>query len=173
MYWSFRDWLSFVGRKRGIIKLTGGWGFNLGDDGSGAKLGKELMKLSIKCHDGLENHSDLTIDFLKNFNSDIKEMVECAKSFKPIDYAQYAPQIFSAMRCLDRNARKLIECEVILIEKSLIAAGFREENPFCLIGGLGKLFLPFLRDVFVRSCSEPKGDALKGAVSIGKREFFN
>ena len=163
----------FVGRKKGITKLTGGWGFNLGDDGSGAKLGKELMKLSIKCHDGLENHSDLTIDFLKNFNSDIKEMVECAKSFKPIDYAQYAPQIFSAMRCLDRNARKLIECEAILIEKSLIAAGFREENPFCLIGGLGKLFLPFLRDVFVRSCSEPKGDALKGAVSIGKREFFN
>ncbi len=162
----------FVGRKKGITKLTGGWGFNLGDDGSGAKLGKELMKLSIKCHDGLENHSDLTLDFLKNFNSDIKEMVECAKSFKPIDYAKYAPQIFSAMCGQDSNAKKLIRSEVILIEKSLIAAGFREGNPFCLIGGLGKLFLPFLKDIFVRSCSEPKGDALKGAISIGKREFF-
>ena len=162
----------FVGRKNGITKLTGGWGFNLGDDGSGAKLGKELMKLSIKCNDGLENHSDLTLEFLKNFNSDIKEMVERAKSFNPNDYAQYAPQIFSAMRSQDSNAKKLIESEVVLIEKSLIASGFSEQNPFCLIGGLGKLFLPFLRDIFVRSCCEPKGDALAGAISIGKREFL-
>ena len=162
----------FVGRKNGITKLTGGWGFNLGDDGSGAKLGKELMKLSIKCHDGLEKHSDLTKDFLKNFNNDIKEMVECAKSFKPIDYAKYASQIFSAISNQDLNARRLIETEVVLIEKSLIASGFSEQKPFCLLGGLGKLFLPYLRDIFVRSISEPKGDALNGAISIGKREFL-
>ena len=69
----------FVGRKKGITKLTGGWGFNLGDDGSGAKLGKELMKLSIKCHDGLENHSDLTIDFLctSNFFSNVWTRQQC------------------------------------------------------------------------------------------------
>ena len=45
----------------------------------------------------------------------------------------------------DSNAKKIIESEVILIEQSLMASGFSEQNAFCLIGGLGKLFLPFLR----------------------------
>ena len=162
----------FVGRKKGITKLIGGWGFNLGDDGSGAKIGKELMKLSIQCHDGLYTHSDLTINFLNKFNNNIKEMVECAKSFKPKQYAEYAPQVFLAMDSGDKNAKKIIKSEVVLIEQSLIATGFCQKNPFCLIGGLGKLFLPFLKDHFVKSCSEPKGDSLKGAISIGKREFF-
>ena len=162
----------FVGRKNGIIKLTGGWGFNLGDDGSGAKLGKELMKLSIKCNDGLNTHSDLTLNFLNKFSNNVKEMVEIAKSFEPKDYAEYAPLIFQAMKTNDKNATKLIENEVILIEQSLMASGFSERNPFCLIGGLGKLFLPYLNDKFINSCKEPEGDALDGAISIGQREFF-
>ena len=162
----------FVGRKNSITKLIGGWGFNLGDDGSGAKLGKELMKLSIRCHDGLSEHTDLTIEFLKKFKNNIKSIVETAKSFKPKDYAKFAPEIFTAMDNKDSNAKKIIESEVILIEQSLIASGFSEQNAFCLIGGLGKLFLPFLNDKFINSCKPPKGNALQGAIAIAKREFF-
>jgi len=162
----------FVGRKNGITKLIGGWGFNLGDDGSGAKLGKELMKLSIRCHDGLSEHTDLTIEFLKKFKNNIKSIVEITKSFKPKDYADFAPEIFTAMDNHDSNAKKIIESEVILIEQSLMASGFSEQNAFCLIGGLGKLFLPFLSDKFINSCKPPKGNALQGAIAIAKREFF-
>ena len=162
----------FVGRKNGITKLIGGWGFNLGDDGSGAKLGKELIKLSIRCHDGLSEHTDLTIEFLKKFKNNIKSIVETAKSFKPKDYAKFAPEIFTAMENKDSNAKKIIESEVILIEQSLMASGFSEQNAFCLIGGLGKLFLPFLSDKFINSCKPPKGNALQGAIAIAKREFF-
>ena len=162
----------FVGRKNSITKLIGGWGFNLGDDGSGAKLGKELMKLSIRCHDGLSEHTDLTIEFLKKFKNNIKSIVETAKSFKPKDYAKFAPEIFTAMDNKDSNAKKIIESEVILIEQSLIASGFSEQNAFCLIGGLGKLFLPFLSDKFINTCKPPKGNALQGAIAIAKREFF-
>ena len=162
----------FVGRKNGITKLTGGWGFNLGDDGSGAKLGKELMRLSIRCHDGLNEHTDLTIEFLKKFKNNIKSIVEITKSFKPKDYADFAPEIFTAMDNHDSNAKKIIESEVILIEQSLMASGFSEQNAFCLIGGLGKLFLPFLSDKFINTCKPPKGNALQGAIAIAKREFF-
>ena len=162
----------FVGRKNGITKLTGGWGFNLGDDGSGAKIGKELMKLSIRCHDGLSEHTDLTIELLKKFNNNIKSIVEITKSFKPKDYADFAPEIFRAMDNHDSNAKQIIESEVILIEQSLMASGFSEQNAFCLIGGLGKLFLPFLSDKFIKTCKPPKGNALQGAIAIAKREFF-
>ena len=162
----------FVGRKNGITKLTGGWGFNLGDDGSGAKLGKELIKLSIRCHDGLNEHTELTLEFLKKFKHNIKLIVETAKSFKPKDYAEFAPEIFKAMDAQDKNAKRIIESEVILIEQSLMASGFNEENAFCLIGGLGKLFLPFLNDKFINSCKPPKANSLQGAIAIAKREFF-
>ena len=53
-----------------------------------------------------------------------------------------------------------------------MASGFSEQNAFCLIGGLGQLFLPFLNDKFINSCKPPKGNALKGAIAIAKREFF-
>ena len=162
----------FVGRKNGITKLTGGWGFNLGDDGSGAKLGKELIKLSIRCHDGLNEHTDLTLEFLKKFKNNIKSIVETAKSFKPKDYAELAPEIFKAMDAQDKNAKRIIENEVILIERSLVASGFNEDNAFCLIGGLGKLFLPFLNDKFINSSKPPKANSLQGAIAIAKREFF-
>ena len=72
----------------------------------------------------------------------------------------------------DSNAKKIIESEVILIEQSLMASGFSEQNAFCLIGGLGKLFLPFLSNKFINTCKLPKGNALQGAIAIAKREFF-
>ena len=161
----------FVGRKGGKVSLTGGWGFNLGDDGSGAKLGKELMRMSIKCHDGLEKYTKLTADFLAEFQNDISKLVEKAKSFEPKDYAFYAPKIFSALTAGDQTAKKIVFQEVQYIEKSLLAAGFSPSKPFCLIGGLGKLFLPHLDEVFQKTVREPKGDALTGAISIAIKEY--
>ena len=161
----------FVGRKNGKTKLIGGWGFNLGDDGSGSKLGKELMRLSIRCHDGLEKHSDVTLDLLRKFDNDIKLMVEKTKSFQPKDYALYAPQVFEALQNNDHNARNIIDSESKIIEKALIATGFSSKKPFCLIGGLGSLFLPHLSKVFRESAIPPKGDALEGAIAIALREF--
>ena len=130
------------------------------------------MRLSIRCHDGLNEHTDLTIEFLKKFKNNIKSIVEITKSFKPKDYADFAPEIFRAMDNHDSNAKKIIESEVILIEQSLMASGFSEKKAFCLIGGLGKLFLPYLSDKFINSCKPPKGNALQGAIEIAKREFF-
>ena len=72
----------------------------------------------------------------------------------------------------DSNDKKIIESEVILIEQSLMASGFSEQNAFCLIGGLGKLFLPFLSDKFINTCKPPKGNALQGAIAIAKRVIF-
>ena len=74
--------------------------------------------------------------------------------------------------CSFKPSWHLIESEVILIEQSLMASGFSEQNAFCLIGGLGKLFLPFLSDKFINTCKPPKGNALQGAIAIAKREFF-
>ncbi len=161
----------FVGRKAGKVRLIGGWGFNLGDDGSGAKLGKELMRLSIKCHDGLEKHTELTMRFLTEFDHDIRKLVEKTKIFQPKDYAVYAPMIFTSLDAGDRNAKKIVLTEVQAIEKSLYAAGFSPTKPFCLIGGLGNNFLPHMSKIFRKTVSEPKGDALDGAVSIAIKEY--
>ena len=161
----------FVGRKEGKVSLIGGWGFNLGDDGSGAKLGKELMRMSIKCHDGLEKYTKLTADFLAEFQNDISKLVEKAKIFEPKDYAFYAPKIFSALTAGDQTAKKIVYQEVQYIEKSLLAAGFSPSKPFCLIGGLGKLFLPHLDEVFQKTVRKPKGDALTGAISIAIKKY--
>ena len=162
----------FVGKKNNQATLLGGWGFNLGDDGSGAKVGKELMRLAIRCHDGLEEHSDLTLSFLREINHDIRGLVEKARIFKPKDYAKYAPIVFTHMKQDDANAKKIILAEARLVEKSLLAVGFSPQKAFCLIGGLGRLYLPHLSDVFRKNVVPPKGDALQGAIAIATRSFL-
>ncbi|HIP24396.1 MAG TPA: N-acetylglucosamine kinase, partial [Rhodobacteraceae bacterium] len=48
-------------REHGKFTQLGGWGFLLGDDGSGARLGRDMLHLTIKAFDGLTDHSPLTL----------------------------------------------------------------------------------------------------------------
>ena len=90
---------------------------------------------------------ELTIGFLKEFNNDIRKLVEKAKTFNPKDYAFYASMIFTALDSGDQNAKKIVSSEIQIIEKSLNSAGFLPTKPFCLIGGF---LLTSLENVSVR-----------------------
>ncbi len=159
----------FMGRVNGSIKQIGGWGFLLGDNGSGAKLGCDILRTAILCHENLSSHSELTLTIMREFKNDIVNIIKHTVDFKPKDFAQYAPIVIEYYQKNDVNACKLINDEVLIIEKSILAAGFNPQNPFCLLGGLGNFYKSQLNRKFSDFIVEPIGDAVTGAISIAKR----
>ena len=167
----------YVGRANGVIKQIGGWGFCLGDDGSGAKLGQNLLRLAIRCHEKLDKHSELTIQVMKKFDNKIINLIKETYDFKPKDFAKFANLIFEYNLNGDRQARHILSDQIPTIEKSIISAGFTKSNPFCLLGGLGEFYKPLIKKEFIEALVDPRGDAVEGAISIAlaryKRELKN
>ena len=161
----------YAGRKNGKFKQLGGWGFLLGDDGSAAKLGRELLRYSILCHENLERHSDLTVAIMDSYQNKIVNVVKKAIDFKPTDFGQFAPILFEYYHKKDPIAIKIINSEIPLIEKSIIAAGFDAGKPFCLLGGLGKFYISLISRNFADCTVPPQGDALNGAIRLAIKNF--
>ena len=162
----------FTGRVNGSIRQIGGWGFILGDNGSGAKLGCDILRTAIRCHENLGTHSDLTRKIMREFKNDVVNIIKQTLNYKPKDFALYAPIVLEYYKKNDFNAREIINFEVSIVEKSIIAAGFKPKNPFCLLGGLGSFYKDIISRDLSDSIVEPIGDAVSGAISIAKRLNF-
>lgn len=161
----------YIGRTNGIVKQIGGWGFKLGDDGSGAKLGQAVLRLAIRCHENLDEHSGLTVEIMNKFNNKIINLIKETYDFKPKDFAQFAPLIFDYHLNGDNQARNILNAHIPIIEKSIVSAGFSKAQPFCLLGGLGKFYKPLIKSEFIDALVDPKGNAVDGAISLALTRY--
>ena len=162
----------YIGRVNGFVKQIGGWGFTLGDDGSGAKLGQSLLRTVIRCEEKLQKHSELTIQLMREFDSKIINLVKASYDFKPKDFSAYASLIFDFNLKGDKNAEKILLNEISIIEKSIVSAGFNKKYPFCLLGGLGKFYQTLISPDFSNYIVEPIGDPVIGAINMGIKKYF-
>ncbi|MFQ5623189.1 MAG: BadF/BadG/BcrA/BcrD ATPase family protein [Paracoccaceae bacterium] len=161
----------FVGRHAGETVSIGGWGFPLGDDASGAWLGRALLRRVVLCHDGLARHSGLTRGILGRFGGGPEPMVEFAATAQPGDYAKFAPGVFEAARDGDENACEILDVAVRRIQLALDRVGWSEGTPLCLLGGLGPVYLEFLDPRYRADCRPARNDSLDAAVEMARRAF--
>ena len=99
---------SFVAKQRqGARTYLGGWGFAIGDQASGAWLGRRLLERCVLVSDRLEPESDLTRMVLAEFDGDPERITRFAQQAGPPEYARYAPRI-TAGRSI-RPASRLAE----------------------------------------------------------------
>ena len=147
----------------------GGWGFLLGDDGSGARLGRDFLHLAILAYDGLQPHSPLTREILDEYNGSPRDLIELAMKFTPRDFGQFAPRIVKASKTGDENAEALMAKHTEIVRKSIDAIGFDPNKDFCMLGGLGPIYLDRLDDKYQNASHPPIGNALDGAVILAKQ----
>ena len=102
----------FTTRKQGVDRNIGGWGFRLGDDGGGANLGANLLRLAIQAYDGLLEHSPLTREILDRFGGTPSGLVSFAMSASPMDFGRFVPGLIEAFENDDAVARTLISAAV-------------------------------------------------------------
>ncbi|MEJ6785704.1 N-acetylglucosamine kinase [Aminobacter sp. Piv2-1] len=161
----------YLARRRGKLRPVGGWGFQIGDLGSGARIGRDLLQETLLAHDGIRGGSALTQTILERFNGNPGEMVEFTTAAKPVDYGAFAPMVFAAAAEGDTVAGRLVDRVVAEVEETLAVFDLAAPERLCLLGGLAGLYAPLLSERYRAIMHPPLGDAIAGAVQMAVRKF--
>ena len=162
---------AFMVRKDGEVRTVGGWGFLIGDQGSGGRIGRDLLEETMLAYDDIRDGSPLTAALLAVFRNNPRDVVEFTTTAKPGDFGGFAPMVFEYAAKGDAVAERILTRAVGDIEASLEVLGLRDNDPLCLLGGLAPLLGPRLSPKYRALTRPPLQDALGGAVSMAARLF--
>ena len=156
----------FISRKDGQTRRLGGWGFLLGDEASGAEMGRKLLTRTLYAFDGIRSHSPLSQSVLAEFQGNPSNMVQFANGASPGDFGKYARRIVQAAKDGDPLARELMQEGADWIVTAARTLGYESGMKVILWGGLGQTYIDYLPASFAADLNEPLGDAARGAVRI-------
>ncbi|ESY87757.1 N-acetylglucosamine kinase [Mesorhizobium australicum] len=162
---------AYMARKDGKSRAIGGWGFQVGDQGSGARIGRDLLEQTLLAHDGVRLASPLTDSMMAVFRNNPEDVVEFTTNAKPGDFGGFAPKVFEHAQKGDIVANWILDKAVADVEASLGALDLAAGAPLCLLGGLAPLYAPRLSERYRALLKEPLDDALGGAVQMAARLF--
>lgn len=158
-------------RRDDDIRFFGGWGLNLGDQASGARLGRELLEHTLMACDGLEAESDLTRSVLAEFGGSPADIIAFAGTAKPDEYAIFAPNVIKAAEASDIVGQALMQRGATYLNTILRFAEISGDEIICLIGGVGPHYERFLEPVYRARIHPPLGVALDGALQLARRKL--
>jgi glucosamine kinase len=151
----------FAIQQAGRVRQIGGWGFWLGDEGSGAALGRALLARALRAKDGVLPMTPLLQSVLDSFGT-ADRLVAFSLTARPKDYAAYAPQLLQS----DDPAAQAIMAQAVGDVAATIAALQPTPNlPVTFIGGLGPSYAARLPQWPQRAA---KGNALDGALLLAQ-----
>lgn len=144
------------------VRQIGGWGLVLGDEASGAWIGRALCALALRAEDGFRPMTPLLSDLLAAHGGPLG-LVAFSLRAKPVDFAKLAPQVVdsddpAALAVMDRAV-----AEVAGAVDLLQAGG---SLPVVFLGGLGPTFAARLAGRWPTGVS--KGSALDGALWLAR-----
>ena len=163
----------------GVIARTGGWGPNIGDEGSGAWIGRRALSVVTAASDGREPETALTGAVLTATQvNDVNDLIAWAAEATPAMLATIAPAVISEAEAGDLRANSLLSMaaeELVLHVRALARQLFMDERaavPVALTGGLLKRGTPLRKRLEQRMRSAVPGaqlhaaeiDAARGAV---------
>ncbi|MGB3540884.1 MAG: N-acetylglucosamine kinase [Mesorhizobium sp.] len=164
---------AYMVRQKGKARAIGGWGFQIGDQGGGGRIGRDLLEQTLLAHDGIRADSPLTREMLAVFRNRPEDVVEFTTNAKPGDFGGFAPKVFEHAARGDTVATWIVDKAVADVEAALAALDLADDAPLCLLGGLAPLYAPRLSGRYQVLLREPLGDALSGAVQMAVRAFAN
>ncbi|MFS3134034.1 BadF/BadG/BcrA/BcrD ATPase family protein [Gluconacetobacter sacchari] len=156
----------------GTIRRVGGWGFPQGDEGGGAWIGLEAVRLMLRAGDGRAPRSLLSEAVRARLADEGAEPMVWAVGARAADFARLTPLVGMLAGEGDAEARGLLGRAGAEIDALLVALRAAEgfgTLPCCLLGGLGPVLLPYLSDVTRAALSAPRGNALDGAMLLARR----
>lgn len=161
----------YLGRNGGEIRRVGGWGFMVGDLGSGARLGRALLQDTLLAYDNIMPRSPLTRRVMSEFDFDPARLVQSAQSEKPGGFGRFAPLVFEYAEKGDVVAMNLVRGAVAHVDAALAAITWPGCSRLALLGGLARFYATRIDEQFRAILKAPEGDALDGAVQLALRHF--
>lgn len=161
----------FLYRRQGVVGTLGGWGHVVGDLGSGAWLGKQLLQQLLLAFDGVIESSPLTQRMWSHFDNSPQRLVEFAHSASPQQFADYASVVFTAEAQHDTVASAIVSRAVTDVESMLNVVPGRGVLPLCLLGGLARFYQSRLSSRYRQQLQAPEADAVDGALALARQRY--
>lgn len=127
----------------GVIARCGGWGPNIGDEGSGAWIGRRALSVVTAASDGREPETALTGAILTAAQvNEVNELIAWAAGATPAMLATLAPAVISEAEAGDLRSNAILSMaveELVLHVRALARELFMDERaavPVALTGGL-------------------------------------
>ena len=155
-----------IARVGATTTIIGGRGFQLGDDGSAARLGEAALRATMRALDGLEPMSGLARTLARHFDDDPLQMSRWAADARPKDYGAFAPQILEVARSGDPRAREIAGEAANAIAALANALNALGAERIALVGGFGEPLRPFLPPDVAKRLALPRRDAVDGAILL-------
>ena len=149
----------------GSRRMSNGWGFPVGDEGSGAWLGLRSMQLAQQALDGRVATGALARAVFLVAGSNRAELLAWCEQAGQQRYATLAPLVFET-EAADPQAAALLARAVLAIEQTVAAIDPAGTLPLALCGSLGRRFEPRLGAAVRARCVAPAGDAVDGALCL-------
>lgn len=150
----------FVVQDGGRLRQYGGHGFALGDEGSGAVLGRELLSQSLRAAEGLAPATPLLDEVLAELGG-IEAVIAFANQARPADYARFASRIIAGD---DPAAVAIRESAARQIGGILTRLQDGGSHPVVFLGGLGAFYAQALHGSW--PVIDAQGTALDGALQM-------
>jgi glucosamine kinase len=157
------------GMVQGRSLYVGGWGYEISDEGSGAAIGRDLLRRAIWAHDGRIARTPLADEVWREFEDDPEVLVDWVGHARPSDYARFAPVVLS-------HARKRDPLGVALMEEAASGIGRIATRlldlgapGLCLFGGLAEPLRPWMPPTVRDAIVPPASDAMDGAILLARQ----
>jgi glucosamine kinase len=151
-------------RRDGTRASVGGWGFPVGDEGSGAWLGLSAVRAAQWALDGRGPRGALAEAIYQTIGTHAEAILAwCAQAGQGA-YAQLAPHVFAAAEA-DPVAAELLRAAAGSIGEMVDALDPSADLPVVLSGSIGSRLVPYLPALTAR-LREPEGDAVDGALLL-------
>jgi glucosamine kinase len=152
----------FASQRDGVIRQIGGWGLVLGDEGSGAWIGRALLAQALRAVDGFVPLTPLLAEVIAE-HRDPAGIVSFARAARPADFATLAPLVLGSS---DHAAVAIMDQAVADVAAAVDHLQAEGAVPVVFIGGLGASYAGALADRW--ELREPLGSALDGALILAR-----
>lgn len=150
----------------------GGWGFEIGDQMSGAILGRELIRIAVEATDGLVPASPLTEAVVAKLGGSNDAIMDWSFQDRvPADYAAMMPLFFEYYERGDPVARQLMDLEMSYIDNYVNWFKARGATRMAVVGGFADRLFPLLEQRYGAFVVPRQGEPLDGALILARQHF--
>jgi glucosamine kinase len=153
----------FASQRGGVLHQIGGWGLVLGDEGSGAWIGRQALSETLRAVDGFRPITPLAHALLDEMGGP-DGIVAFAQGARPADLAALAPRLTASD---DPLARAVMGLACGQVASCIALLQGRDPVPVVYLGGLGGAYADHLAGRWHRA--EPLGSALDGALWLARQ----
>lgn len=154
----------------GTARLVGGWGFPVGDEGSGAWLGRAALAQALQAAESRNSGGvgELHRALIERCGSTRDELMGWLLDAASTQYAALAPLVIDCAGRDDTAALQLVTAAGVEIDAIAVAMDPDRAIPLALVGGLARPLTPYLPAALRAWIRDPLGEPIAGALMLAQ-----